>query len=981
MPTVFIRPDHLHVEGNVLSSTSESGLTTQAATADSNNSGTLRLRPAGEPTAAVDKDVQLQSGGNPTGYSTSEGGHGVSIIQKDTSAASDEWLGYVDTPFLCRVQSLVAYSSYPRAMSKPRTLSNGDLGFHNARYFYTVSADYTVTTNVISTNIGTSDSRARCWTVLESGRIVLLQRESSTSWAGQNHIASWISDDNGATWTRLSQSALVYDIGNGIESINLERSGDVLVAVVDYSSGGSPNPGVWTSYDGGASFAETGTLSSSTATNTRTCVTPTGRILCAMQGTVNVEVLEVIPGGGFGSAVQANVGCYNDVSAIACRDDGTIFVWGFNASGSNAGDVELSASTDDGVTFTRLGEDEVINLHDTPTANPFRHVTAGSWRERIVMFLTTEADTGSDYNVLMLTWGEYSSVDERIVSSTSGQPYTHTYLPSDTPDAHGWTKTDAGGGATVANQQHLNIVGTSTANSYYSAASAFWNPSAGDTRRIRARVRVNSGGNTGENRAYLRFAITDTTNQQLVIIRFATTGFAVVDGPGNSLGSASLTMTNWTDILIGYVHDADATPSGRVTIWTKQDADTVWTKQINDATVAEDAGTANIFRFGGGVSSGSVDWDVQFIAVADDDANMTELYTNPDDLYGRPLSTQPIWLDSGLLLGAFNGGGVPGDSYTVQTAYEYDKRNLWREFRPSRYTKASSDGADLRLVLDAGASGVWSVRYPVIFGTNARSIDFEMNASDSWGAPAVSQTMTTTIATGTTSTVNRGPGYIGPTTGGWKPGQFRSDGDAHRYFLAIGPDTYEITDNDADRLYVSGVDFSATPGSTFYVFSDRAGVDLGQTERYRYASILISAQDTADDDLRAGTPILALEWSPDLDYSHNHTDRVTPSITVEESAAGYRSSARTGPRRYALSIQWDPINRMHADYGKTGEEFEAFFAAVEGAHTPFAFWRDTTDIDTLRLVRLEGTLSRPNQRGELSTGLARIDQVLLSEEL
>ena len=71
MATIFLRPDHLHVPANVLSSTSEAGLTTQPATPATANKGVLRLRPAGEPLAAVDADILLQSGGNPTGPSVS----------------------------------------------------------------------------------------------------------------------------------------------------------------------------------------------------------------------------------------------------------------------------------------------------------------------------------------------------------------------------------------------------------------------------------------------------------------------------------------------------------------------------------------------------------------------------------------------------------------------------------------------------------------------------------------------------------------------------------------------------------------------------------------------------------------------------------------------------------------------------------------------------------------------------------------------
>jgi hypothetical protein len=978
MATVFLRPDHLHVAANVSSSTSETGLTTEPATPTSTNLGVLRLRPAGTPTAAVDAVVLLKSGGNPTGYS-SDGpfGSGVAHVWRNSSDGTDEYRGYIDTPFLTRVQSPVsAYDSTFRGVSTPRQLSTGSLGFvmaksNAAAKFVTVTTSGSVSEVTIAAS-GTADIRPG-FVVLPNGRLLAFFYEGFTLAPTGKHlsqVASYYSDDTGATWSLLSQYAISSN-GSGGAEISAEVVDDLIVATVKTTA--------FVSRDGGHSFAS---VSGTIGSNPRLCVTKSGRVLMADQGTNNVEVSEIIPGGGVGGAVQANVGDYNDIQVIATRDDGAIFVWGFNASGGLAGDAEVSVSVDDGATFTKLGAGNVLDLHDTPTANAFAQVSAGSWGDKLVMLVVTEADTGSDYNVFMLTWGEYASVSEAIVSTTNGQPYSHTYIPSDYPDAHGWTKTNAGGGATVVNQQSLNITGTSVANSYYTAAAAFFNPSAADTVRLRFRCRVNSGGDATENRAFLRLCVTDTVNQQSARLRFSTTEFKLTDGPGNALGTVTLDMTAWTDILVAYTHDKVAGTSGELSLWTKQDADTLWVEQITAAVITEDVGTSNILRFGGAVSTGAVDWDVILLETADDDAAMSAGVTNPTDLTGRPLNAAyPMWLTDGLLLSALNGGGMPADTYTLATAYEYDKRNIWREFRPSRQLRSTSDSASLDVVFDAGANNVFTANHVCMFGTNARTITFEMNATDSWGAPSVSQAMTTQLETGTTSTGNRGPGFIGPAIATWKPGQFRSDGDAHRYFLTVGDDTYEITDNNANTLYVEDVDFSAVGASTFYIFSDRAGAVIGQAERYRFMRVSIPAQDTADEDLRLGTLIVGEGFTPAINYSQNFTDRTAPNVIIEESDAGYRSSARVGPRRYQLSVQWDPINRMHADYGEEGEKIADFYAAIEGSNTPIAFWRDTTDIDTLRLVRVEGTMSRPNQRGELTTGLARVDTLILSEEI
>jgi len=272
-----------------------------------------------------------------------------------------------------------------------------------------------------------------------------------------------------------------------------------------------------------------------------------------------------------------------------------------------------------------------------------------------------------------------------------------------------------------------------------------------------------------------------------------------------------------------------------------------------------------------------------------------------------------------------------------------------------------------------------------VFGTNWRQGTFQMNAADAWGAPSVSQALTTVISTGTVGAGNRGPGYVGPATSpNWIPGQFKSDGDAHRFFLEIGTDpvrVYEITDNDADRIYVEDINFSADVG-TFYVFGDRAGWAFAAptVHRYRYARLSLPSQPTADDDYRIGVPILDLKWTPTQAYSWNMADEVAPTVRLVESEGGYRAASRVGPRREKLLVQWDPISRLNTTSGDTELRARAFYKAVEGSRQPLVLWQDDADIKSLRLVRILNSYSAPNRVGELADAQAAIDVLELQEE-
>ena len=71
MSLYLLRPNYQHRAANVLSSTSEAGLTVGEPTPASGNDGTLRLRCSGTPTAAEAITVELSTGGGPYGYAAS----------------------------------------------------------------------------------------------------------------------------------------------------------------------------------------------------------------------------------------------------------------------------------------------------------------------------------------------------------------------------------------------------------------------------------------------------------------------------------------------------------------------------------------------------------------------------------------------------------------------------------------------------------------------------------------------------------------------------------------------------------------------------------------------------------------------------------------------------------------------------------------------------------------------------------------------
>jgi hypothetical protein len=354
-------------------------------------------------------------------------------------------------------------------------------------------------------------------------------------------------------------------------------------------------------------------------------------------------------------------------------------------------------------------------------------------------------------------------------------------------------------------------------------------------------------------------------------------------------------------------------------------------------------------------------------------------FVNPTDLAGRSLvDSVDYCMENGISLGGRNLGAIPGDTYSLATIYQYGKENLWAELRPSRHCRSTGDNAAWNVVFDASTGDRFKGNMVALFGTNYRTATLQFNSVDAWGAPPSQTTIDSTVATFTVGAGNRGAGYVGPASNpNWRPGQFKTDGDAHRWFLECSLGVYEIADNSEDQLFVSTTNLVAATG-TAYIFCDRMAAILTRFEQWRYMRLLVGAQQTADNYYRTGTPIFDKFFLPWKRYDNGFVDRIEPNVEVFESDSGYRAATRLGPRRMTLAVQWPPLNRLGTD-ADLERRIADLYAALEGEKTPVVFWRDPPKPDTLMLATLAGTYAVTNVKGEGDDAVSRIDQLILEE--
>lgn len=981
MSTYFVRPGHLHTVARISSCSEESGLIASPAVSDSANGGALRLRVTGNPTAETRLDVKLQTGGNPTGYAVPNvdgRAPGSAMIWKTRAAASNRWMGYVDTPFLTSVRFPIGWDNDHRYPSTPRVLADGYLGVLVGHAGDIEWRLYRIDTDGVSTGAssgsipGTGTWIRADFAVLPSGRLIAVVDTSATTVS----FASYISDDHGVTWSLLGETHAGNDGSGSWDVLCLEVVEDVLV-LLQADSAGVVRTRSFLSTDGGATFSLVG--EARTLVNPRTTVQG-GRVLVTSQAAIGSYVYELIPGGDISSTnVSSNAACQGDHHCIATREDGSIWVVAAEATG--VGDLALSmgASIDGGLSFEDPCDgDNPCDLGVPGYATSgFIGLGACFWQGGLVVLGRIASSTGSDNSLAFLHFGGWATVTDPRGDAV----YKHSYLPVDYPSALGWTHTTVGGGGTVTNQNHLRLVETGATNDNYRSSATIWNTAAGDSRKIRFRFRVISGGSVTTTASRLRFVITDGVNQQEVVIRFSTTAMRAYDGAGTIIGAEeSLDLTGWCELLLAFGHDTPTAGAGQLSTWYKLDSATNWIPWHAASNVPEVVGIEERIEFGGN-TGGPVTWDIAYLGIADLLTGMEGGTTNPDDLSGFSVAAAgDVSVKSGIRIGGRNGGGVPGDTYTVDTTYSYGKENIWREFRPSKQLRSAADNQVWSVTFDASSTDAFKGNLVALFGTNFRTATLQMNATDSWGAPSVSTALDATVTSFTIGAGVRGPGYVGPTTAlDWRPGQYRSDGDAHRWFISISGTVYEIADNDEARIFVDGVDLSAASG-TAYIFGDRMAAT--QTfAQYRFARILVPSLDTKDGHYRLGTMILDKRFEPAQTYDHGFVDRIEPAAVLTTGDAGYRASVRKGPRRHTFALQWSPIDRMGSVSADTELRLRNFYAAIEGSHRPIVFWPDSTDQGTLLLCRVVGVYSGSNVWGEGSTAVTRVDQLVLEEEI
>ena len=332
---------------------------------------------------------------------------------------------------------------------------------------------------------------------------------------------------------------------------------------------------------------------------------------------------------------------------------------------------------------------------------------------------------------------------------------------------------------------------------------------------------------------------------------------------------------------------------------------------------------------------------------------------------GVDLKPQPLVCGAEII---WNGGaGVIGDSFSLVPAYDYEADNLFTD-SPSSPWRTTTDNAAHTVVFDAGANARFYVDGAAIFGANVRKVKIQMHASDSWGAPSVSEEIDLSVATGAIDAV--GGNYIKDTSllAGYVDHEL-----AGKYFVATsGTDSglvWKIADNVGDYIVLdTTAAHNLANADTFAIYGTaKAKTFTGGV--YRYLRLLIEAQQTAENYYSIG--FLALGRAVTLGYSFATGWGLTDIYDMDlmrTPSGGLISVAGPAAKRRAWSLVW-PASRLPRS------QIRAIADLAKGSN--LAFIPNSASLADCALVKLTGDLQSTQAFGTaFNFGPVTLEEVL-----
>jgi hypothetical protein len=288
------------------------------------------------------------------------------------------------------------------------------------------------------------------------------------------------------------------------------------------------------------------------------------------------------------------------------------------------------------------------------------------------------------------------------------------------------------------------------------------------------------------------------------------------------------------------------------------------------------------------------------------------------------------------------------------------------EDSPSRPWRSTQDNTAMSIIIDMGANAVYYADAIALFGCNVRTLTFQMNTTNSWGAPTISQAVSFDNFSETVSSIT-GNCILSPQSA-------YKDHELTGMYLRMtsGTDsglTWKVIDNIGTLMFIeTTAATNIAANDTYAIYQKSVWQVIGTASPYvfRYMRISIPAQQTAENYYQIGSivvgRVITLTDGFRTGYGKDHEYGIT---FLDTSSGGLIPIVDYGrKKRFRFEFNASSNGR---------KEVLALLDYILGKN--IVLITDSTVLDC-HLVKLKGGAKQIHKRGEYFSLQVEFEEVL-----
>lgn len=491
--------------------------------------------------------------------------------------------------------------------------------------------------------------------------------------------------------------------------------------------------------------------------------------------------------------------------------------------------------------------------------------------------------------------------------------WDYTYFPLELPNNFsGWTAT--GTGTASVDNAYLSI-STSSATQRYAKTPP---GTIGEGIICHFGVQHISQTPALSDFVFVRLTQADGSDNYAADIFIRGASIKVEDNNGGTLkGQLSIDTqaTNGVEVLAFF-------KSGTISVFARlRDgaADKQWSTVCSNASISDSGTGTSEVRFGHTIGSTAESRWFFLNYVSDEYAGgvpSSSGFTNPDDLQGKLFNAQgSTYVSDGVSIRGIDGPTIPGDSWNIDTRYDYAIEKIL-------YSSEPSPAKGWRSTNTSANEIVWSFDgpndYPTI-GVYLDGCNWKTGSLQGWNGSAWVSLGSIDLSTGQSSLayLRSGNGVTVNTGASTAAGRYYEADELIGGTVDLGSSKLrKITKNTAGvwtntagavlpSIQFDGLDSTEPASGTLDIWSASIMVVIHDVDRiYTKLKLVIDSQSTADGDLRIGQAMIGGMELFSQDYSWGRVVSSIPNTELVTYRDGSRSSLKRGNNRRTVTFGW-----------------------------------------------------------------------------